>query len=198
MTSSSLETEVKLRIADKEAVLTRLRAAGFRVSAEREFEGNTIYDTREGALRQQGVLLRLRQARGTCILTWKGQPESGPHKRRAELETTAGSYEILDQILIRLGYEASFRYEKYRTEFSPANDAGLVTLDETPIGDFLELEGPPEWIDRTAAQLGFSPADYILDSYARLYELDCQRRGVQPQNMTFTSLGEEQLACPSE
>jgi adenylate cyclase class 2 len=198
MTGDSLETEVKLRVTDKSAIVARLRAAGFTIAGEREFEGNTIYDTPDRALCQKGVLLRLRQTRGMCILTWKGPAESGPHKRRVELETIAGSYEILHQIFTQLGFQPSFRYEKYRTEFSSAHDCGLVTLDETPIGNFLELEGPAEWIDRTAARLGFSPSDYILDSYARLYELDCARRGVEPQNMTFASLGEEQLACPSE
>ncbi|MBV9156122.1 MAG: adenylate cyclase, partial [Acidobacteriaceae bacterium] len=64
---------------------------------------------------------------------------------------------------------------------------GVVTLDETPIGTFLELEGPGDWIDETAKQLGFSRADYIVDSYGRLYLADCERRGVQPTNMTFAS-----------
>ena len=31
------------------------------------------------------------------------------------------------------------------------NEPGVIELDETPAGDFLELEGPPEWIDATAA-----------------------------------------------
>ncbi len=42
-------------------------------------------------------------------------------------------------------------------------------LDETPVGVFLELEGPPEWIDRTAGTLGFSEGDYITLSYLELH-----------------------------
>jgi adenylate cyclase, class 2 len=67
------------------------------------------------------------------------------------------------------------------------NGAAVVTLDETPIGDFLELEGPGEWIDDTAKRLGFSRQDYVLDSYARLYVADCERRGVEPSHMVFAS-----------
>ena len=42
-----------------------------------------------------------------------------------------------------------FKYEKYRTEFADAA-GGTVTFDETPIGNFLELEGSGAWIDEMA------------------------------------------------
>jgi adenylate cyclase class 2 len=58
-------------------------------------------------------------------------------------------------------------------------------LDQTPIGDFLELEGAAQWIDRTARTLGFSPADYITVSYGRLYLEYCEAKGVDPRNMVF-------------
>ena len=62
----------------------------------------------------------------------------------------------------------------------------VVMLDQTPIGDFLELEGAPRWIDRTARTLGFSSADYITASYGRLYLDYCVENGVEPGNMVFT------------
>ena len=57
----------------------------------------------------------------------------------------------------------------------PANP-GVVTLDETPIGWFLELEGSPDWIDKTARQLGFSEEDYVILSYAALYLTYCNEQ----------------------
>ena len=103
------------------------------------------------------MLLRLRQVGGNCLVTWKGPSIPGPHKIRPELETLVGSVEMMDRILRELGYEPVFRYEKYRTEFKQGGGAaeGVVTLDETPIGDFFELEGAPDWIDKTAGLLGF-------------------------------------------
>jgi adenylate cyclase, class 2 len=98
-----------------------------------------------------------------------------------------GSIETLAKILEQLGYRPSFRYEKYRTEFRRDDEAGVVTLDETPIGNFLELEGGGEWIDQTAQKLGFLPKDYVLESYGRLYLAECERRGVQPSHMVFAS-----------
>ena len=61
----------------------------------------------------------------------------------------------------------------------------MATLDETPVGLYLELEGQPRWIDRTARQMGFKEEDYITRSYARLYLDWCQKNRVQPANMVF-------------
>jgi adenylate cyclase class 2 len=182
------ETEVKLQLSNSAAIPERLHATGFTQSVPRLFESNTLYDTQDHSLGDKGMLLRLRQIGEKGVITWKGRSDPGPYKSRPELETTVGSVETLGQMLTQLGFQPVFRYEKLRTEFvHPQNGAGVVTLDETPIGDFLELEGPGEWIDDTAKQLGFSPQDYVLDSYARLYVADCERRGLQPSHMVFAS-----------
>jgi adenylate cyclase, class 2 len=182
------ETEVKIRLPNSATVSDNLHAAGFAQSVRRQFESNILYDTQNRGLRDQGMLLRLRQIGDVGVITWKGRDETGPYKRRRELESTVGSIETLGQILAQLGLQPVFRYEKYRTEFAhPRNGGAVVTLDETPIGDFLELEGPGEWIDDTARRLGFARQDYVLDSYARLYVADCERRGVEPSHMVFAS-----------
>jgi adenylate cyclase class 2 len=188
-TQAGNEVEVKIPLLDASATTKRLESSGFTVSVPREFESNTLYDTADGKLRYSGMLLRLRQAGSSCVVTWKGPGVPGPHKSRPELETTVGSLEALDLILRQLGYQPAFRYEKYRTELVNPTDAGkgTVTFDETPIGHFMELEGPAGWIDRTAQRLGFNSHDYVLESYGKLYLDDCARRGVQPGNMVFAS-----------
>jgi adenylate cyclase, class 2 len=188
MVTGGTETEVKIRLANAVGITERLQAAGFTESIPRQFEANTLFDTNDGRVAQNGMLLRLRQVGGKALITWKGQGAPGAYKSRPELETTIGSAETLRQIFGQLGYQPTFRYEKYRTEFKRrGNEEGTVTVDETPIGNFLELEGPGAWIDATAATLGFSPADYVLDSYGRLYLADCERRGVEPGHMVFPS-----------
>lgn len=183
-----VETEVKIRIGDVGPVEKKLTAAGFSVSVGRLFEANTLYDKGNKELLREGMLLRLREVGEKNVITWKGKQQPGRHKNRPELETTLGSAEVLAEIFGHLGYARTFRYEKYRTEFrDAANPAGVVTVDETPIGNFLELEGPADWIDSTARRLGFGEAEYVLDSYGRLYLADCERRGVQPSNMVFAS-----------
>ncbi len=187
MVTGSTETEVKIRVPDPPSILSRLHAAGFRETVRRQFEANTLYDTPENRLRQEDAILRLRQVGDRGVITWKGPGAAGPYKSRPELETQIGSVEILHQILDSIGFKSTFRYEKYRTEFQGGDAVGTVTLDETPIGIFLELEGPGEWIDKTANTLGFSQADYVLQSYGRLYIADCERLGIPPSHMVFPS-----------
>jgi adenylate cyclase class 2 len=188
-TKNLTETEVKISVKDRDAssVVRLLESHGLRVSVPRIFEANAVYDTVDQKIRGAEMLLRLRQVGDKNVITWKGPPVPGRYKSRPEIETRFDSFEALHQILLHLGYSVLFRYEKYRTEFSDAVGGGSVTFDETPIGNYLELEGEGPWIDEWAAKLGFKPEDYLLESYSRLYLDFCRETGVQPSHMTFAS-----------
>lgn len=185
MAGSSHETEIKLKVSDLEAGRRILRQAGFRIWKRRVFESNTIFDTPDGSLRRQGALIRIRRAGRTTTLTYKGVAEAGRYKSREELEVELPNADTMEAIFDRLGYRPFFRYEKYRTEYKGQGGAGVATLDETPIGVYLELEGKPSWIDRTAELMGFEESQYVTASYARLYLDWCRTRKVRPQHMVF-------------
>jgi adenylate cyclase class 2 len=171
------ETEIKLRIENDKDAEAKLLSLGFAVSTDRVFERNLIFDTAERSLGASGRLLRLRDAGARVTLTFKGVGESGKHKVREEREVRLENFDEMKVILERLGYQVYFRYDKHRTEYTRAGSEGTATIDETPVGTFMELEGPPDWIDRTAAQLGFQESDYITESYATLYSRSTGRRG---------------------
>jgi adenylate cyclase, class 2 len=112
------------------------------------------------------------------------------HKIREELELEVGDAGTLTRVFQGLGMNGWFRYEKYRTTFRlPASTSWakglLIELDETPIGTFLELEGPPEAIDRAAQELGYKKQDYIVENYLTLYAKVCRERGQEPHDMLF-------------
>jgi adenylate cyclase class 2 len=184
MSVSHLETEIKLRV---EACSARrlLSRHGFRVRRRRVFESNVVYDTPDLALRRQGCLLRLRRAGRLVTLTYKGPASAGKHKSREELESAVPDFELFDRIIKGIGFNPIFRYEKFRTEYSLDDSTGTVTLDVTPVGDFLELEGEPEWIDRTARLLGFDESSYITASYGALYMEYCRAMGDSGADMVF-------------
>lgn len=183
--AQNVETEIKLRAASVGDAQHRLDNAGFRVKRERVFEQNLVLDTPAGALRTGQQLLRLRQAGQVVTVTYKGPPLAGPHKSREEIEFEASSLDQARTVFERLGFHPQFRYDKYRTEFERTGEAGLATLDETPLGVFLELEGPAAWIDENARDLGYSQSDYILSSYSRLYAEDCRLRQIPLTDMVF-------------
>ena len=176
-----IETEIKLPLKDGAAsALLILREQGYRMIAPRTLQIDQVYDFPDRALKDSGRLLRLRSESvraesghiedSRAIITFKGPLLSaGLHKSREELETSVADRDTLELILARLGLVPSFRYEKYRTTFQADGEPGKVELDETPIGDFLELEGPGYWIDRTAPRLGFQPPEYVVASYSSLY-----------------------------
>jgi adenylate cyclase class 2 len=179
------EIEVKVAVADLKALEEQLVSLGFQILHPRVLESNVIYDTPEGALRGRGELIRIRQAGAVATFTYKGPATVLRHKEREEVESLVSSPENLDLILQRLGFVPRFRYEKIRTEWAIPGDEGVLMVDETPIGTYMELEGPPAWIDRLAVELGYCEADYLNLSYARLYARECERQGVAATNMVF-------------
>src|ERR1700730_16268622 len=138
------EIEVKFRVADLRELARKLRTAGFRLVTPRTHEMNTLYDLPGEVLRKRKELLRLRKYGAAWTLTHKSSGKKGRHSSRVELETGVADGKKMDAILRRLGYAPSFRYEKFRAEWSDRK--GQVVVDETPIGIFCEIEGPPRWI----------------------------------------------------
>lgn len=184
------EIEVKLRVAGPGALKRRLRQLGFRVVRRRHFEANDLFDFGDLRLRRHRALLRLRTAGPRYIVTFKGAPRpSERYKVRKEIETEVKDGTQLRTIFKALGLRPVFRYEKYRTVYATNGRrmAGgpLLVFDETPVGDYVELEGTQRWIDRVARQLGYNPQDYITASYATLYKRYCRKKGIPPRNMVF-------------
>lgn len=180
----------------------------------RVHEQNVIFDTPASELAGRGQLLRIRtetpevqehatstKSKPRVVLTFK-QPiaesagqraegtSDGPYKVRDEIEVEVTDAVNLRRIFEGLGMRGWFRYEKFRTTFQlPASETWakglLIELDETPIGTFVELEGPASAIDRAAKELGHSKQDYILKNYLTLYMEDCRRKGLEPTHMVF-------------
>ena len=184
------EIEIKLRISDRAAVLRRVAELGWRVRQERALERNYVYDTPDKALRAAGSLLRVRDWAGVCLLTLKLPVNAaGPHKVKEEFEIEASDCAVLRKLLEGLGYRLAWRYEKYRTDFELKDAPGAIVLDETPIGAFLELEGEPAWIDRTALELGFALHNYVTDTYGTLFEDYRARNAGVEADMVFSGSG---------
>jgi len=187
----AVEIELKFPVSDPTALAARLLELGCTVVTPRTFESNVLLDTPSRSLLNSRQLLRLRRYGDTWTLTHKLQP-ADPHpddvryKRRIETETTVADGPALLRVFESLGYAPVFRYEKFRTEFAdPAHPHAHIVLDETPIGAFAELEGPPDWIDRTLARLGVPHSSCTTESYGRLFLAWKARTGSPAEHLTF-------------
>jgi adenylate cyclase class 2 len=180
------EVEIKFLVENVRALQARLREAGFRVVTKRTHEMNTLYDTSDLVLRRQGELLRIRKYGRQWLLTHKGKGTSAVHKSRVETETQVADGAKLSAILEALGFVPSFRYEKFRSEWTDGK--GHVVVDETPIGNISEIEGPPRWIDQTARRLGIGRDQYITKNYAQMFFEWKERTGNPAEEMTFRAV----------
>jgi adenylate cyclase class 2 len=191
----AIETEIKFRVDDPAHLESELLALGFHLVTPRSFESNTLYDTADRSLRLKRELVRIRNYAGQWLLTHKRVPDSGigedRHKHRVETETTLSDGPALAEVFRSIGLSPAFRYEKWRTEL--ADTEGYCVLDETPIGTFAELEGPPAWIDRVAEQLGIAPQDQLTLSYGRLFDQWREETGSTAQHLTFDEVAESVL-----
>jgi adenylate cyclase class 2 len=186
----AIETEIKFRLTDLAGLAARLESAGFCLATPREFESNVLYDTPDRSMRARTEILRIRHYGARCIVTHKRLPDAGPgedrHKHRIETETVVSDGDALAEIFRSLGLVEAFRYEKWRSEWSDGE--GHCVVDETPIGNFAELEGAADWIDRVAARLGVDSSQYMTLSYGRLFDQWRADHNSTAEHLTFDAI----------
>ncbi len=185
------ETEIKLlwpgSAGDARALIER---HGYSLLSPRTFEVDQLFDLASGVLRQSDQILRLRKTSSAeegqhAMVTYKGCASREIYKSREEIEFNVSDPDAFTLVLERLGYHPGFCYEKYRTMFKAYGEPGVITIDETPIGVYLELEGPQAWIDSTAARLGFPAERFLTVSYAGLYREHREQHPEASPDMTF-------------
>jgi adenylate cyclase class 2 len=164
------ETEIKLRMSGPGPAREAVARLGANLVRPRHFEDNVLLDDERSTLVASGRTLRLRRTEDGATLTFKGpraQREGVRSRPEIEVEMAAADSDALEAILRGAGFRPVFRYQKYRETYSLGGVE--IVVDETPIGTFLEIEGPPVEIHAAAAALGMGPRDYIADSYAALF-----------------------------
>ncbi len=180
-----IEREIKLRFESAAAARAAVRATGAAARGARPRQADPRLDWAPRRLRDRRSPLRVRAQAGSAVLTFKGPPQPGVMKVREELETTAGDTALLLRLLERLGLQVWFRYQKYREEYALGDV--VLTVDETPIGTFVELEGGERGITEMAAALGRTADDYVVASYHDLF-LSAAPDGAQGRtDMVFDS-----------
>jgi adenylate cyclase class 2 len=187
------EIELKFAVEDINRFRAKVDALGLKLLTPRTFEANTLYDTPERDLRARRQVLRLRDYAGSSVVTHKrvaSTDADARYKVRMETESEIQDAAALAEIFTQLGYKPVFRYEKFRTEWD--GGAGHLTLDETPIGVYAELEGPPEWIESMRERLGVRQDQCTIESYGMLF-LDWKARMHSPaENLTFEEIQVEE------
>ena len=169
----ALENEVKIEI--KSENLSQMRSRLFELGARPLSlalrETNLIFDFDDHKLRLAGCVLRLRRYGKETILTFKGRIEEHPDlKRREELETRVQDFEETKTILNALGLTVHFEYSKIRETYAleRGEEDMTICLDQTAVGNFVELEGSAATIQKIAEELGWTSDLFIKKSYTEI------------------------------
>ena len=178
------EREIKFYVQDLEAVNERLRICGAELTRERTLEINLRLDTDDRSLYKSGRLLRLRQD-DRARVTYKADARvEGGVIARTEIEFTVDNFEVARKLFEALGYQVVVIYEKYRRVYRLGDVE--VTLDELPMGDFVEIEAPNNTLIEGAAQmLGLDWSKGIATNYLGLFEIARSRRKFTFNDLTF-------------
>jgi adenylate cyclase class 2 len=184
MAKSEQEIEVKFFVRALEAIAGRLEAVGAKLTSPRVLETNLRFDTPDSKLTNQRQVLRLRQDTAS-ILTFKGPADPNADvSMRTEIEFQVSDFQAARHFLEALGYEVAVIYEKYRTTYSL--DDLMITLDEMPFGNFIEIEGPDSGsIERAAQALKLNWQARGVASYIGLFYQFRSARGLFARNLTF-------------
>jgi predicted adenylyl cyclase CyaB len=162
-----IETEAKIRVPDARAMRDRLLGLGCVLARDRHLELNTLFDYRGDVLYAKREALRLRMIGKRAWLTFKGAPRKAKSfKVRPEFESEVRDPAAFRKVLKALGLRPAFRYRKHRTLLR--KDRVKICLDETSVGDYLEIEGRRSDIVRFARTLGYSRADFISRDYVEM------------------------------
>ncbi len=185
------EIELKFSVPDVETLRSGAQRLGFRLVTDRTFESNTLYDTDDRRLRSRRQILRIRHYGARCTVTHKrvadGDTGDVHYKTRIETESVVEDGDAMAEIFLQLGYSPVFRYEKFRTEWEW--EAGHLVLDETPIGIWAELEGPPAWIERVLQDLQIGRERCSTQSYGAMFLRWKEETGSSVENLAFDEIG---------
>ncbi|MEW6730418.1 MAG: class IV adenylate cyclase [Acidobacteriota bacterium] len=189
-TRRNIEIEIKIPCENIDQL--QQLSANIVLETPRHFEDNWMLDTVDGRLKNEHSALRIRFIDGRGLITFKGLSSTGSRfKAREELETHTDEPEQMLAIFERLGYQPFFRYQKYRTVYKITfdNEKTLKAMfDETPIGNFLELEGTEEAVIQAVSALGLLPKDYITSTYIGMQAERCRVAGRPLEDLVFQDL----------
>jgi adenylate cyclase, class 2 len=168
MNEDGVERELKIPVEEHEAVRAALRTLGAVATHDMARETNRLLDTDARRLGAAGCVLRLRRYGSRHVLTFKGPAHyDGAIKVRPEHELGIEDSEAMARIFEALGFTVVSAYEKDREswQLGPVS----VVLDRTPMGNFVEVEGPAEHLEEAARGLGLEPGDAVQGSYVSLW-----------------------------
>lgn len=188
--SSRRNIEIEIKVPCDNIDQLKEMPGSIELLTPRHFEDNWMLDTADGRLKNEQSGLRVRFVDGRGLITFKGRATTtvSEFKAREEMEAHTDEPEQMLAIFERLGYRPFFRYQKYRTVYRVTLENGrtlTAMFDETPLGNFLELEGTEEAVRQAIDALKLSQEEYITSTYIGMQAERCRAAGRPLEDLVF-------------
>ena len=163
------EVELKSVVDDIDTCRRRLEAAGAQLTFEGRLEDRR-YDDADGRLSDADHMLRVRSFGGAdggrVTLEWKGPTRyQDGYKVREEISVGTADAASVHALLERLGYAVAVEIDRDVAQYML--DGATIRFERYPRMDVLvEVEGPPEAIERAIEALGISRERFTADRLA--------------------------------
>ena len=182
------EVEVKLYTPNLAIIRQSLEQVGATLAIARVYERNIRYENARQTLREQGIVLRMRQDNDAKLTYKSGKVAEGGITTRFEAEVVVSDFDTMDTILQRLGFTPHMIYEKYRTTYTL--DKAEIVLDEMPYGNFTEIEADTDTIESLITRLSLTDYRRITASYTQIFEVIQHHLGLEFHDLTFDNFAE--------
>ena len=134
-----IEVETKLKINNIEHITERLKGLKGEYKGEKT-ELDLYFDHPDLRIFMSGSALRVRDANGVCMLTYKGPKKDDETTSREEIEIGIESAREMQKILAELGFYVLCEVKKQRKTYL-LGDLIVTQDDVEDLGEFIEIEG---------------------------------------------------------
>jgi len=180
------EIEIKFQINDLASFERKILDLGGKTSGE-FFQKTTRFDTPNSDLKKKGLFLRVRTGDKNTLTVKRKTKKDAIYKERDEWEVEVNDTKTVTEMLKVLGYAKLLVMEKYRKSYTFPNSPDLiVTIDRLPFGNFTEIEGNKEKIEKIIEELDLQDKGRITTTYWKLHEDFNKEHGLTEENIVFS------------
>lgn len=184
MANNQIEVEVKFKIVDLNSLEEKIKTAGAKELHRNIFQKTIRLDTSNESLKEKGVFLRVRDGEKRVMTVKSKLPGASENfKERQELEIEVSDVTLAEKMLESLGFTKKWIMEKYRTEYELAGT--ILALDHLPFGDYLEIEGEKEEIEKVISLLELTDQERLVGAYWDLFDEYKKANNLIGENIVF-------------
>jgi adenylate cyclase class IV len=183
------EIEIKIKLADKEKVKQKLLSFGWKMKNVVFQQEYRITDV-GNSLGEKGIFPRVRKEGEKSVFTIKVKPDGKVNEndknvryfKRLEYDIEVEDAKKMAEILSIIGLTEQRILEKYREIWINEEEKELsIVIDSLKFGDYMELEGSEDKIDRMVEKLELANEERITLAYWRVYRKYCEQNNLKEE-----------------